>query len=102
MASRIFFNTGLLGALITTIVASLAWRIIASSFSIAFLSNPLIYIIIGMCLLLEASGVCSAAWLKALVHKHKVGYQLDEVYLGTPDERAAAKKYDLDLDEVEM
>ena len=27
-----FFNTGLLGAIITTIVASLAWRIVASSF----------------------------------------------------------------------
>jgi hypothetical protein len=64
-----FFNTGLLGAVITTIVASLAWRIIASSFPIAFLSNPLIYVIIRLCLVLEASGICSAAWLLALVHK---------------------------------
>ena len=68
----------------------------------AFLSNPLIYVIIRLCLLLEASGVCSAAWLLALVHKQIVGYQLDEVYVGTPDERAAAKRYDLDLDEAEM
>jgi Silicon transporter len=97
-----FFNTGLLGALITTIVASLAWRIIASSFPVAFLSNPLIYVIIRLCLLLEASGLCSAAWLLALVHKQMVGYQLDEVYIGTPEERLAAKKDgDLDLEEVD-
>lgn len=64
-----FFNTGLLGAVITTIVASLAWRIVASSFPVAFLSNPLIYLIIRMCLLLEASGLCSAAWLLAWYHK---------------------------------
>jgi silicon transporter len=87
-----FFNTGLLGAVITTIVASLAWRIIASSFPLAFLSNPLIYVIIRLCLLLEASGLCSAAWLLALVHKGLAGYQPDEVYIGTPEERASVQK----------
>jgi hypothetical protein len=96
------FNTGLLGAVITTIVASLAWRIIASSFSLAFLSNPLIYVIIRICLLLEASGVCSAAWLLALIHKAVIGYQLDEVYIGTPQERNTSKKDELDLEEVDM
>jgi hypothetical protein len=89
-----FFNTGLLGAVITTIVASLAWRIIASSFPLAFLSNPLIYVIIRLCLLLEASGLCSAAWLLALVHKGLAGYQPDEVYIDTPEERTAAQKAD--------
>jgi len=94
-----FFNTGLLGAVITTLVASLAWRIIASSFPVAFLSNPLIYIIIRLCLLLEASGVCSAAWLLALVKKAISGYYLDEVYIGTPEERAeAAMKEEEDLE----
>jgi hypothetical protein len=87
-----FFNTGLLGAIITTIVASLIWRIIASSFPVAFLSNPLIYLIIRLCLLFETSGLCSAAWLMALIHKQMIGYQLDEVYIGTPEERAIAKK----------
>jgi len=86
-----FFNTGLLGAIITTILASLAWRIVASSFPIAFLSNPLIYLIIRLCLMLEASGVCSAAWLLALVQKAVVGYHLDEVYIGTPEERFTAQ-----------
>ena len=60
-----FFNTGLLGAIITTIVGSLIWRIIASSFPVIFLSNPLVYLIIRLCLLLEASGVCSASSIRS-------------------------------------
>lgn len=87
-----FFNTGLLGALITTIVASLAWRIIASSFPVAFLSNPLIYLIVRLCLVVEASGICSAAWLLALIDKRVVGFQPDETYIGTKEERAASSK----------
>jgi hypothetical protein len=97
-----FFNTGLLGAVITTIVASLAWRIVASSFPLAFLSNPLIYVIIRLCLLLELSGLCSAAWLLALVHKQVAGYQLDEVYIGTPEERATAAKDAADADGLDL
>lgn len=77
-----FFQTGLLGAVITTIVGSLAWRVVASSFPLAFLSNPVIYVIIRLCLWLEASGVCTAAWLLASLHKHVVGLQTDDVYLG--------------------
>ncbi len=34
-----FFNTGLLGAIITTIVASIAWQLVASAFPIDFYSN---------------------------------------------------------------
>jgi hypothetical protein len=86
-----FFNTGLMGAFITSIVGSLAWRIVASSFPVPFLSNPLIYWTIRLCLLVEASGVCSAAWLLALIHKQCIGYQLDEVYIGTPEKRHAAE-----------
>jgi hypothetical protein len=85
-----FFNTGLLGAVITTIVGSLSWRIIASSFPVAYLSNPFVYMIIRLCLVLEASGVCSAAWLLALIQKSLFCFELDEVFIGTPDERAAA------------
>jgi hypothetical protein len=98
-----FFNTGLLGAIITTLVGSLAWRIIASSFPIAFLSNPLVYLIIRLCLVLEATGICSASWLLALIHKDIVNYQLDEVFIGTAEERAAASKKEDEhaLEEVE-
>jgi hypothetical protein len=102
--AQAFFNTGLLGAVITTIIGSLAWRIIASSFPVAYLSNPLIYLIIRLCLILEASGICSAAWLLALVQKNLFGYQLDETYIGSPEERAARaetckKEDELDLEE---
>lgn len=101
--AQAFFNTGLLGALITTIVGSLAWRIVASSFPVAFLSNPLIYLILRLNLILEKSGLCAAAWLLARIHKAVVGYQPDEVYIGTKEERAAAKKTrdDLQLEEVD-
>jgi Silicon transporter len=94
-----FFNTGLLGALITTIVASLAWRIIASCFPLLFLLNPLIYLIIRTCLILEASGICSASWLLARVHKKLVGLQCDEVYQNTgskTDDVETGNKIDVD------
>ncbi|KAG7338439.1 silicon transporter [Nitzschia inconspicua] len=87
-----FFNTGLLGALITTIVGSLAWRIIASSFPLAFLSNPLIYLILRLCLVIEASGVCSSAWLLALINRQIFGFQDDEVYIGRPEVRNAVSE----------
>jgi len=89
-----FLNTGLTGAVITTLIGSLAWRIVASSFPVAFLSNPLIYAIVRVCLVLDSIGICSGAWLMALVHKQLVGYQVDEVYIGTADERRAAIKGD--------
>ncbi len=76
-----FFNTGLPGALITTIVASLWWRILAASFPIAFMGNPVVYWTIRLCLCLEASGVFSAAWLLADGIKRMLGYQPDDLYL---------------------
>ena len=74
-------NTGLLGAVVLTIIGSLAWRIVASSFPVAFMSNPLIYIIIRICHLIEGSGVCSASWVLARWHKMIINYQPDDVYL---------------------
>jgi hypothetical protein len=82
------FNTGLLGALITTICGSISWQLAASAFPIAFLSNPLTYILLRLCLLLESTGLCGAAWLIAAVHKKISGFQRDEVYIGTAEERA--------------
>ena len=76
-----FFDTGLLGAVVLTIIGSLVWRIIASSYPLAFMSNPAIYVIIRVCLLLEAIGICSSSWVLARFHKSLVGYQPDEVYL---------------------
>lgn len=92
-----FFNTGLLGAFITTILASLAWRIVAASFPLIFLSNPLMHHAIRLCLLLEKSGLCSASWLFALYHKAVSGFRLDEVYLGTNEKQNEAAIDDLSI-----
>jgi hypothetical protein len=84
-----FFNTGLLGAIITTIVASISWQLVASAFPILFLSNPLVYYFLQLCLLLEATGLASGFWVIAAIHKRIAGFQHDEVYIGTAEERAA-------------
>ena len=84
-----FFNTGLLGAIITTIVASISWQLVASAFPILFLSNPLVYYFLQLCLLLEATGLASGSWVIAAIHKKIAGFQHDEVYIGTAEERAA-------------
>eukprot|EP00980_Cylindrotheca_fusiformis_P007059 scaffold1482_cov120-Cylindrotheca_fusiformis.AAC.1 len=89
-----FFNLGFLGAIITTILASIAWQLVASAFPIAFLSNPIVYIMLRIVLLIEATGICSGAWFLGMIHKKVAGFQLDEVYVGTAEERAAGQKPD--------
>jgi Silicon transporter len=89
-----FFNTGLLGALITTIVASLSWQLVASTFPVAFLSNYMVYLVLRFCLLLEATGICSASWVLAWLQRKFSKFQVDEVYIGTPEERAAKNQED--------
>ena len=89
-----FFNTGLLGALITTIVASIAWQLVASAFPVAFLSTPITYILLRICLFLEATGICTGAWVLASIHRQVGGFQRDEVYVGTAEERAAMEHGD--------
>ena len=89
-----FFNTGLLGALITTIVGSLSWQLVASTFPVAFLSNYCVYILLRFCLLLEATGVCSASWVLAWLEKRVWGFKVDEEYIGTPEERAERNQQD--------
>lgn len=86
-----FFNTGLLGALITTIIASIAWQLVASAFPMAFLSTPITYILLRICLALEATGICQGAWVLASIHKSIAGFQKDEVYVGTAEDRLAGK-----------
>ena len=89
-----FFNLGFLGALITTIVASIAWQLVASAFPIAFLSNPFTYILLRICLFLEATGLCNGAYVIAWIHKKIAGFQRDEVYIGTAEERRAKNMED--------
>jgi Fe2+ transport system protein B len=97
-AVQSFFNKGLLGAVTTTIVASLIWRVVASSFPVVFLSNPLIYLIIRACMLLEESGICSAAWLLAAIQKKVVGYELDVIFIGPPEKQFVSDDDQLDLE----
>jgi len=82
------FNAGFLGALISTICASLSWRVIASTFPIAFLRSPFANPTIRFCLLVENTGVCSVAWLLAAVHKRLARLRPDEDYVGTAEERS--------------
>ena len=84
-----FFNFGFLGALITTIVASIAWQLVAGAFPIAFLGNPFTYILLKLCLFLEATGLCNAAYVIAWIKKKIMGFQEDTVYIGTAEERRA-------------
>ena len=83
------FNLGFMGAITTTILGSIAWQLVAGSFPIAFLSNPVVYVFLQIALLLEATGICAAAWFLALLQRKACGFQFDEVYIGTPEERAA-------------
>jgi len=90
------FNTGLLGALALTIVGSIAWQLVASAFPIAFMSNPVTYILLRICLFLESTGICYGAWVLAAIHKKIAGFQRDEVYIGTAEQRQALEKGDID------
>merc|ERR1712038_696320 len=89
-----FLGLGFLGALITTILGSISWQLVASAFPIAFLSNPLTYILLRICLFLESTGLCQGAWVLAAIHKKIAGFQRDEVYIGTAEERAAKEMGD--------
>lgn len=89
-----FFNTGLLGALITTIVGSIAWRLAGSAFPIFFLSTPPAWIMLEVCLGFEASGMLNGAWIMGWIHRKVAGFKIDEVYIGTAEERAAKNMKD--------
>jgi len=91
-----FFNTGLLGALLTTIIGSITWQLAASAFPLAFLSNPIVYVFLRWCLFLEWTGICNGAWVLAAIHKKISKFQFDEVYVGTAEERAMKGKPDHD------
>jgi hypothetical protein len=90
--TQAFFETGILGALITTIVASIAWQLVASAFPMAFLSTPATYFLLQFCLGLEWTGLCQGSWVVARLHRRIAKFKRDEVYIGTAEERAAKKR----------
>lgn len=77
----IVFDSGLLNALVSTIFASLSWRVTANAFPMIFLGSPLSIWIMRLCLLVEGTGICDAAWLLAKILAYLVGYKPDEYYL---------------------
>lgn len=83
------FDTGLLGAIIVAVVASVSWRLVASAFPLMFFKNPIPYFFLRLCLLLEMSGLLHGAWVIANIIIKISGVQRDEVYIGTAEERAA-------------
>ena len=78
-----FFETGVLGALLSTIVASLSWRVLASSFPMVFLANPLSTLIIRFCLFVEWTGICYSSWFFACIHYRLARFQDDVSYIGS-------------------
>eukprot|EP00559_Dactyliosolen_fragilissimus_P008879 CAMPEP_0184859018 /NCGR_PEP_ID=MMETSP0580-20130426/4032_1 /TAXON_ID=1118495 /ORGANISM="Dactyliosolen fragilissimus" /LENGTH=513 /DNA_ID=CAMNT_0027355429 /DNA_START=64 /DNA_END=1605 /DNA_ORIENTATION=- len=82
------YKTGLLGAVMLTILGSISWQLVAAAFPIAFLNFPLTYFLLRLCLLLESTGLCNAAWVIAAIHKKIAGFKRDEYYIGTAEERA--------------
>jgi hypothetical protein len=97
-----FLNLGFQGALITTILGSISWQLVAGAFPVAFLSNPVTYILLRICLLLEATVICKGAWVLAAIFKKIFGYQKDEVYIGTAEERRARGMKDDSKREIDM
>merc|ERR1711953_697491 len=91
-----FFNTGLLAALITTIIGSIAWQLVAGQFPIAFLSNPVVYFLLRWCLFLEATGICSGAWVLAKGAELVSGWKTDEHYIASVEDRKQAKRDDVE------
>ena len=89
-----FFETGLLGAIITTTVGSLAWQLIASAFPIAFLGNPVTYTLLRICLILESTGICAFSWVLSELQQEFMDFHEDEYYIGTAEQRAAKGKAD--------
>merc|ERR1712008_592284 len=63
------FNTGLLGALMLTILGSISWQLVASAFPLAFMRSPITYVLLRICLGLECTGICQGAWVLAAIHK---------------------------------
>jgi hypothetical protein len=92
-----FLNFGIHGAIITTILASITWQYAASAFPISAMNSPITFVLLCVALCLEATGICHSAWVIAHIIKKTFGYQYDEVYIGTPEERMTGAHPDKDL-----
>jgi hypothetical protein len=96
-SAQAFLNYGFQGAVITTILASISWQLAASAYPIAILNTPFCFILLNIALFLEFIGICAGAWVLARVQKAVMGFQYDEVYIGTPEERIENDHADKDF-----
>ena len=85
-------NSGILGVLMTTIVASLSWRVVANAFPLAFLSNPASRTIIYICFCAEGTGLGNIAWVIAHGYEKIFGLKRDDYYLGSSSYNATVTK----------
>ena len=83
--AQAFLNTGLHAALLMTVLGSSTWKLAASAFPVAFMNNPFTFVLLYLSLFLDWTGICSAAWVLARIEKKVMKLQLDEVYVGTPE-----------------
>jgi len=93
-------ESGILNALVSTIFASLSWRVTANAFPMIFLANPIAIWLMRLCWVVEGTGICDAAWLLASLHHRLVKYKPDQDILSRKDEDAAVNSEG--DDDVEM
>jgi len=86
-----FLNTGLHATLLMTILGSSTWKLAASAFPIAFVNAPFTYVLLYLGLFLDWIGICSGAWVLARIEKRIFKLELDETYVGTPENPVLSK-----------
>ena len=89
-----FLDTGFLGIIVTSVLASISWRLVAAAFPLSFLGNPMSYVLLRLSLFMDGTGICSFALILSEIQSQLFGYDEDEVHIGTPEERAAEGKPD--------
>ena len=92
----IFFDSGLLNALVSTIFASLSWRVTANFFPMLYLGSPFSIWIIRLCLVVEGTGICDAAWTLAKIPAYFFVKKTDKEYLSLIVESVQEEKEDLE------
>ncbi len=86
-----FLNSGLHAALLMTVVGSSTWKLAASAYPVAFVNTPFTYVLLYLGLFLDWIGICSGAWILARIEKRIMNLQLDETYVGTPENPVLSK-----------
>jgi len=86
-----FLNSGLHAALLMTVLGSSTWKLAASAYPVAFVNTPFTYVLLYLGLFLDWIGICSGAWILARIEKRIMNLQLDETYVGTPENPVLSK-----------